>query len=285
MTLYPFGMFDSIEYIGSNEMDDLILRAAAILAKAKYAVALTGAGTSTESGIPDFRGPKGVWTMNPDAERQAYRSYDRFLSDPKQWWMERLTGTSMISGLEKALPNPGHLALAELERVGVLKSVITQNIDGLHEKAGNKHLLEYHGSVNKLRCTSCNARFPRDAFDVAKLQREDKLPPLCPQCGGVVKTDSVAFGEPIPPDVARNSMVEAWRCDCMLICGTSAVVYPFASLPRIARQKEGVTIIEVNAVPTPLTEEGISDFIIRGKTGEILPRIVAEIKNSKSIPF
>jgi NAD-dependent deacetylase len=265
-------------------MDDLILRAAVILAKSKYAIALTGAGISTESGIPDFRGPKGVWTMNPDAERQAYRSYDRFLADPKAWWLERLTGTSMIGGLEKALPNPGHLALAELERLGVLKCVITQNIDGLHEKAGNKHLFEYHGSVTKLRCTGCNTRFPSNAFDVTLLQHEDKLPPRCPGCGGVIKTDSVAFGEPIPPDVAKNSMVEAWRCDSMLVCGTSAVVYPFASLPRIARQKEGVSIIEINAVPTPLTQEGISDFIIRGKTGEVLPRIVEEIKRLRSEP-
>lgn len=265
-------------------MDDLILRAATILMNSKYAVALTGAGISTESGIPDFRGPKGVWTVNPEAERQAYRSYERFLTDPKKWWLERLTGTSMMGDLEKVLPNPGHYALVELENLGVIKSVITQNVDGLHEKAGNKHLFEYHGSVNKLRCTFCNARYPRNAFDVAKLQREDKLPPLCPACGGVVKTDGVAFGEPIPPDVARNSMAEARRCDCMLICGTSAVVYPFASLPRVARQKEGVSIIEINAVPTPLTEEGISDFIIRGKTGEILPRIVAEIKKLKSEP-
>ncbi len=263
-------------------MDNLIAKAAASLAKAKYAIALTGAGMSTESGIPDFRGPKGVWTMNPDAERQAYRSYERFLADPKAWWLERLRGTSLMGDLEKAEPNPGHFALAELERMGTIKCVITQNVDGLHEKAGNRHLLEYHGSVSKLRCISCGARFPKNAFDILKLEREDKLPPRCPSCGGIVKTDGVAFGEPIPPDVAQSSLAEAWRCDYMLICGTSAVVYPFASLPRVARQKEGVQIVEINAVPTPLTEEGISDFIIQGKTGEILPQIVAEIRKLKN---
>jgi NAD-dependent deacetylase len=260
-------------------MEDLISKTASILVKAKYAIVLTGAGISTESGIPDFRGPKGVWTVNPEAERLAYRSYERFLSDPKKWWLERLTGTSMLGDLEKAAPNPGHYALAELENMGIVKAVITQNVDGLHEKAGNKRLFEYHGSVHKLRCINCNARFPKNAIDIARLQREDKLPPRCPDCGGIIKTDGVAFGEPIPADVARNSMAEAWRCDCMLICGTSAVVYPFAGLPRIARQKEGVSIIEINAVPTPLTEEGVSDFIIQSKTGEILPRIVAAVKN------
>ena len=263
-------------------MEDLIRRTVSILVQSKYAIALTGAGISTESGIPDFRGPSGVWTKNPDAERQAYRSYERFLVDPKKWWLERLAGSSMLGDLDRSLPNPGHYALAELEKIGVIKSVITQNVDGLHEKAGSINLFEYHGSVNKLRCISCNARFPRDAFNLLKLQREDKLPPLCPSCGGIVKSDGVAFGEPIPPDVARNSQAEAMRCDAILICGTSAVVYPFASLPRIARQKQNVSIIEVNAVPTLLTEEGISDFIIQGKTGEILPRIVREIKMMKS---
>ncbi len=262
-------------------MDNLIVKAATALVNSKYAIALTGAGISTESGIPDFRGPSGVWTKNPDAERQAYRSYERFLEDPKGWWEERLKGSSMLGDLEKAQPNPGHYALAELEKIGVLKSVITQNVDSLHEKAGSKNLYEYHGSIAKLRCVSCNARFPKSAFDVAKLQREGNLPPRCPECGGVVKTDGVAFGEPIPPDVAQNSLAEAWKCDFMLICGTSAVVFPFANLPRVARQRGNATIVEVNAVATPLTEEGISDFIIRGKTGEILPQIVAEVKKAK----
>jgi NAD-dependent deacetylase len=262
-------------------MEDLISRTADTLLKAKYAVVLTGAGMSTESGIPDFRGPKGVWTLNPGAEQQAYRSYELFRADPKKWWQERLTGRSALGDLEKALPNAGHFALAELERMGLIRSVITQNVDGLHEKAGTRNLFEYHGSILKLRCTACNSRFPRSAFDIAALHREDKLPPLCPGCGGVIKTDGVAFGEPIPPDVDRGSREEAGRCDFMLICGTSAVVYPFASLPRLARQKEGVAIIEINAVATPLTEEGISDYLIRGKTGEILPRIVSAIKKTR----
>ncbi|MFC2022030.1 NAD-dependent deacetylase [Chloroflexota bacterium] len=259
-------------------MEQAIQRAARDLIEAKYSIALTGAGISTESGIPDFRGPSGVWTKNPEAERKAYRSYEEFLRDPKGWWKQRLAAPSVLGDLEKAMPNPGHSALAELEKMGILKCTITQNVDALHEKAGTKKLLEYHGSIAKLRCVSCGSRFRRDEFDLEKLIQEDQLPPYCPKCRGVVKTDGVAFGEPIPNDVAEQSLEEAWKCDLMFICGTSAVVYPFANLPRIARQRGTVTVIEVNAEPTPLTEEGISDYLIQGKTGEILPRILEEVK-------
>ena len=259
-------------------MEQPIARAARDLVEAKYAVALTGAGISTESGIPDFRGPSGIWTKNPEAERRAYQSYQEFLEDPKKWWEERLAGPSLLGDLAKAMPNPGHHALTELEELGILNCVITQNIDALHEKAGTKNLLEYHGSAVKLRCMSCGLRFRRDEFDLEKLIRENQLPPRCPTCQGVIKSDTVGFGEPIPSDVAHQSLEEAWKCDLMLICGTSAVVYPFANLPRIAKQRGAAIIIEVNAEPTPLTEERISDYLIQGKTGEILPSLVEEVK-------
>lgn len=262
-------------------MENLILRAAKDVANSKYAIALTGAGISTESGIPDFRGPQGIWTKNPEAERRAYRSYERFCTDPRGWWQERLTSPGFLGDLSRMKPNPGHYALVELERMGILKWVITQNVDALHEKAGSQNLLEYHGNAFKLRCTSCIARFKPEEFDVKKLAEEDKLPPRCPKCGGVIKSDGVAFGEPIPADVANKSYEEALKCDLMLICGTSAVVYPFAELPRVARRRGNATIIEVNAEPTPLTISGISDYSIQGKTGEILPRIVEEVRKLK----
>ncbi len=264
-------------------MEQLIAKAAWDLTNSLHAIALTGAGISTESGISDFRGPKGIWTLNPEAERRAYRSYEKFVEDPKGWWEEMLTQprASFLDSLEAAMPNPGHYALAELEQLGILKCVITQNIDALHEKAGTKKLLEYHGSVAKLRCISCGLRFRRDEFDLANLIQENQLPPHCPECRGIIKSDTVSFGEPIPSDVARQSLEEARKCDLMLICGTSAVIYPFANLPRRAKQKGTVTIIEVNADPTPLTEEGISDYLIQGKTGEVLPRIVEEVKRTK----
>ena len=207
----------------------------------------------------------------------------------------------LLSSLGSAKPNPGHYALAELEKMGILKSVLTQNVDGLHEKAGNKQLLEYHGSVFKLRCPSCGSRFKRDEYDLEKLMAEGKLPPLCKKCDSPVKDDAVHFNEPIPSDVADASLVEAGKCDLMLICGTSAVVYPFAQLPRIARQRRtereqkaksglyfaksesATTIIEINAEPTPLTAEGISDYLIQGRTAEILPQIVGMVKGAVQI--
>jgi len=281
-------------------MDDLIGRAARDIAGSEHAIALTGAGISTESGIPDFRGPQGVWTKNPEAEKRAYRGYQEFLQDPAGYWKERLAvSPGSLGDLGTREPNAGHRALVELERMGILKCTVTQNVDALHERAGTRNLLEYHGSFAKLRCVSCNARFARDEFDLQALLREERLPPRCTECGGVVKGDTVGFGEPIPDDVARQSLEEAWNCDLMLICGTSAVVYPFANLPTVARQKTreaeretasgllavekvpAVTIIEVNAEPTPLTWGGISDYIIQGKTGEVLPAIVEQVKKAR----
>jgi len=261
------------------EKESLIERAAGDLLRSRYAIALTGAGMSTESGIPDFRGPNGVWTRSPDAEKKAYQTYHRFLAAPKEYWEERLSQPSLLGDLDAVLPNHGHYALAEMEEIGILKCVATQNIDGLHVKAGSKRVLEYHGSVFKFRCPSCGSRFDRDEYDLQKLMAEGKLPPLCRSCGSAVKGDVVHFNEPIPADVASESLQEAQKCDLMLICGTSAVVYPFAQLPRIARQRApAVTIIEVNAEPTPLTTEGISDYLIQGKTAQVLPEIVEKVK-------
>jgi NAD-dependent deacetylase len=280
-------------------MEELIGRAAKDLVNSKYAIALTGAGISTESGISDFRGPNGIWTKNPDAEREAYQAYDKLLRDPKAHWEEILTPGSFFSLFEeigKALPNPGHYALAELGRMGILKLVITQNADGLHQKAGTKEVIEYHGGLSKLRCISCGSRFNQEEFDLEKLKREGELPPRCKKCNGVLKYDGVYFGEPIPRDVYHQSLEAALKCDLMLICGTSAVIHPFAELPRIARKRETerereadlglyvverkpvVTIIEVNAEPTPLTDEEVSDYLIQGKTGAVLPKIVEKVK-------
>ena len=186
-----------------------------------------------------------------------------------------------MGNMSEAEPNAGHYILAELEKMGIIKCVITQNVDSLHEKAGTINLLEYHGSVIKYRCLSCGKRYARDEFDMQKLYLEGKLPPSCPECGGVIKTDGVFFGEPIPTDVAQKSLEESLKCDVMLICGTSAVVYPFANLPRVAKERSLAKIIEVNAEPTPLTEDGISDYLIQGMIGEILPRILEEVKKFK----
>lgn len=260
---------------------DLIKKASHDLKNSAYAIALTGAGISTESGIPDFRGPSGIWTRDPEAERKAFQRYEQFLASPVTYWEERLSSPSLLGDLGKMAPNPGHYALAELERLGHLKAVVTQNIDNLHQRAGSKRVLDYHGNESRLRCVSCSARYDREEYDLAGLRREGRLPPLCRECGGVVKLDTVHFGEPIPPDVAERSLEEVEKCDLMLICGTSAVVYPFASLPLLLKQRPGgakATIIEINAEPTPLTREGISDYLIQGKTGQVLPQLVEEMK-------
>ncbi len=267
-------------------MEDLIQKGAEDLIKAGYRIALTGAGVSTESGIPDFRGPNGLWTKNPEAEMKAYEIYDQFRANPKAYWEEKLNPLSSISRLFSLLgeignvqPNPGHYALAELERMEMLQCVITQNVDGLHEKAGSKKVIEYHGGINKFRCTVCNKRFSRQQLDLERIRRERTFPPYC-RCGGVIKDDGVFFGEPIPADVLQRSQREASKCDLMLICGTSAVVYPFASLPEEANP--ATIIIEVNTEPTPLTGR-IPGYLIQGKTGEILPEIVERVKKIRQV--
>ena len=260
-------------------MDNLIQRAAHDLATSRYAIALTGAGISTESGIPDFRGPSGIWTRDPEAERKAYQRYELFQRDPKAYWEERLRGPSLLGDLEKVVPNPGHHALVALERMDILKCIITQNVDNLHQRAGSSRVLDYHGNSSKVRCVGCNARYASTEFDLERLERDRQLPPRCLNCGGTIKADTVHFREPIPPDVAQQSLEEAEKCDVMLVCGTSAVVYPFANLPRVAKRHATDTIlIEVNAEPTPLTAERVSDYLIQGKTGDILPRIVKAVK-------
>jgi NAD-dependent deacetylase len=265
-------------------MSDLIKRAADMLFNSRYAIALTGAGISTESGIPDFRGPNGIWTKNPEMERRAYEMYHIFLDNPKEYWVSRLTNPYMPEDMREAIPNAGHLALASLENLGFLKAVITQNIDGLHVKAGSKRVLEYHGSIDKFRCSGCNQRFERHEFDVFAMLNEGRLPPVCPSCHSPVKDDVVHFNEAIPSDVAQASIEEVNKSDMILICGTSAVVYPFAGLPEIAKSKgsrknpsdvENITIIEINSEPTRLTREGISDFLIQGSTSIVLSEILA----------
>jgi NAD-dependent deacetylase len=248
-------------------MADRIRSAAEALFRSQSAIALTGAGLSTESGVPDFRGPSGIWTRDPEAEQ----------------WVERLTGPSLLGDLAGVSPNPGHLALAELEAAGILKWVITQNIDNLHQRAGSRRVIDYHGNAFKLRCASCTARYEPKDFDLPEMLQKGTLPPTCRTCGGIIKSDIVHFNESIPSDVSTLSLEAAVASDVMLICGTSAVVYPFANLPRIAKRlrRESslpLTVIEINAEPTPLTEQGISDYLIQGKTGEVLPRLVAEIK-------
>jgi NAD-dependent deacetylase len=255
-----------------NDVD--LERAAENILGAHYVMALTGAGMSVESNIPPFRGPGGIWTKYGEPPMDGYQ---RFMRDPKKAWEETMNPKGPYAGLrealEQAIPNPGHLALAELENMGVLKTVITQNVDNLHLAAGSKNVLEIHGNVKLLRCMSCNTRYRREEVSL------DVLPPQCSQCSGTLKTDMVMFGEPIPMDVLRSCQEETLKCDCMLVLGTSATVYPAASFPQDVRGR-GFPLIEVNLYESEITP--MCRISLRGTTGEVLPRLVEEIKKGRT---
>ncbi len=244
-------------------------RAAQLLASARYVVALTGAGLSVESGIPPFRGPGGLWTKYGEPPMNGYQ---RFLADPQKAWEERLNPQGPMRELwltlEQAKPNPGHLAMVELERLGVLRCTITQNVDDLHRRAGSQALAEIHGNAFWIRCIGCVQRWPREKVSV------EVLPPLCPHCGSLLKSDTVSFGEPIPPDVLARCTEETARADCMLLVGTSATVYPAAGFPIEVHQRGG-TLIEVNPYETELSS--FCTVALRGPAAEVLPQLVARV--------
>ena len=252
---------------------DDIQQAAALIRNARFVVALSGAGLSAGSGIPTYRGAGGLWTQHGTP---PLLSYQEFAWDPAAWWRARLEAEKdpshpvyqMKQAVDRALPNAGHLALAELDLRGALRCVITQNVDNLHGEAGSRALLEIHGNRNRLRCLQCNLRIPRDNFDLAE------VPPTCGECGGMLKLDTVMFGEPIPPDVLDLCRQTAEQCDCMLLVGTSGTVNPAARLPLVAKER-GATIIEVNPEPTSLTQW--CDLVLTGPADTVLPQLVVSL--------
>jgi NAD-dependent deacetylase len=244
-------------------------RAVELLVASRYTIAMTGAGVSVESGIPPFRGPGGLWTKHGEPPMDAYQ---RFLADPKSYWEQRLKAPNeIVQALAQARPNMGHHAMVELEQSGVLRYLITQNIDNLHRAAGHQKVAEIHGNAQLLRCIGCSQRFAWNAVPIAL----DALPPRCPTCGSIVKADTVHFGEPIPPDVLETCFRETRQADCMLVAGTSALVYPAASFPQLLKQRGG-HLIEVNLYDTPLTQ--LADYSLRGPFAEILPTLVEQVR-------
>jgi NAD-dependent deacetylase len=246
-----------------------IERAAALITRAQYVVALTGAGMSVESGIPPFRGPGGLWTKYGEPPMNGY---ERFLADPAQAWRERLSPQGPIRELWETLhaaqPNPGHHALVQLESAGVLRCLITQNVDNLHRLAGSQAIAEIHGNYTLIRCIECTSRFTTEEISL------EALPPRCPHCRGILKSDSVSFGEPIPTDVLARCFDEAEKCDCMVVAGTSATVYPAAQFPIDVRQRGG-DLIEVNPYDTELTR--FTSVSVRGPAAVVLPDLVERI--------
>src|SRR3990170_2195459 len=232
---------------------------------ARRVVVLTGAGISTDSGIPDFRGPQGVWTRNPMAEKLSNIHY--YMADPevrKASWQARMDHTTW-----NAKPNAGHLALAELERRGKLHALITQNIDELHQLAGNspERVVEVHGTMRKFMCWGCGTRGPMQS--VLERVRAGEEDPRCEDCGGILKSDTISFGQNLVPEVIDRAMRVAGEADLFLSVGTSLQVYPIAGAVDIARQA-GAKIVILNAQPTPF--DGVADAVLPGSISEELPR-------------
>jgi len=227
-------------------------------------VVLTGAGISTDSGIPDFRGPQGVWTKDPKAEQLSNIHY--YMSDPgvrTLAWQRRLEHSAW-----RAVPNAGHRALVELERRGKLLAVVTQNIDGLHQRAGNSpdRVIEVHGTIHEVMCMRCGRRGPmQETLDRVRAGEQD---PPCVECGGILKSATISFGQPLVPDVIRRAMLAAGRADLLLAVGTTLQVYPVAAMVPLARAA-GARLVIVNAEPTPFDDE--ADAVLRQPIGEVLP--------------
>jgi len=249
-----------------------LARAAELVRTARSLVALTGAGLSVESGIPPFRGPGGLWTKYGEPPMDGYQ---RFLHDPRGAWLERLHpreawAVALQRTLAAARPNPGHHAFAALERLGRCAALITQNVDDLHRQAGSRRVLEIHGNHRLLRCIACHRRFEAGELEID----EEDLPPHCPGCGGLVKTDVVHFGEPIPPDVLRACFEAVERADCMIVAGTSATVFPAAEFPSEVLDRGGA-VIEVNPYETELSPR--ATVALRGPGGEVLARLATAV--------
>jgi NAD-dependent deacetylase len=245
-----------------------------LLQAARRIVVLTGAGISTDSGIPDFRGPRGVWTLNPKAERMSDIRY--YVSDPevrRLSWQSRLAHPAWT-----AEPNAGHRALVSLERGGRLAALITKNIDGLHQRAGNSPdvVIEVHGTLHFAVCLSCGDRMPMQA--VLDRVRQGEEDPPCRSCGGILKSDTVSFGQPLVPHVIDRAMRAAERADCLVAVGSSLQVYPIASAVPAAKSA-GASLIIINAEPTPFDD--LADVMFSVSISEVLPLLVeATAKNS-----
>lgn len=245
-------------------MNDLIERAAHDLAAAKKVAALTGAGISVESNIPPFRGKGGLWEKIDPME---YAHIDAFRRNPAKVWEVLIKGMKDV--IDQARPNAAHLGLARLEELKRLHTIITQNVDGLHQMAGSTDVIEFHGSFAWQRCTRCEERLPTRKVNL------ERIPPLC-RCGGVLRPECVFFGEMIPPGHLARSQQVASQCDVMLVIGTSATVQPAAYIPHISKES-GAKVIEINPEATALTGS-VSDYLVAGQAGEMTSRIVAQVE-------
>ncbi|MCP4138201.1 MAG: NAD-dependent deacylase [bacterium] len=246
-------------------MEQLFEKAASAIKKSKKLIALTGAGHSVDSGIPDFRSPGGLWEQFDPAE---YANISAFHSNPRKVW-------DMVFALRKitdnARPNAAHLALARLEELGLLKSVITQNIDNLHQEAGNEKVIEFHGNASSFECLKCRRSYSNK--DIA-LGSE---PPVCPKCESILKPGFIFFGEAIPRGALSESDRLAGKADVILVIATSAVVQPASLIPYRVKDRGGL-VIEMNLEETGLTRS-VTDIFLQGRISETLPKLVEMVEN------
>ncbi|HEY8525582.1 MAG TPA: NAD-dependent deacylase [Acidimicrobiales bacterium] len=252
-----------------DELRERIAEVRGWLADSRRIVVLTGAGISTDSGIPDFRGPQGVWTRDPEAEKRA--TLQHYMSDPevrKQAWRQRLEHPTW-----QAEPNAGHRALVELERRGTLDTLVTQNIDGLHHAAGHdpSRIIEIHGTMREVMCMSCDERAPIER--VLERVRAGEEDPPCRTCGGILKTATISFGQNLVAEDLARAQAAAERCDLLLAVGSTLAVYPAANLVPIARMA-GARVVIVNGSETDMDD--LADAVLRGPISDILPALVAE---------
>jgi NAD-dependent deacetylase len=257
--------------LAEQSLDALAQKAAELIVAASKLVVFSGAGISTESGIPDFRSPGGIWSRFDPEDF----TYQKFVSDPearrKQW---RMLGEGHLT--TNAQPNPAHYAIAELDRLGKLDCVITQNVDRLHHKAGvpEEKVFELHGNVQWAVCLSCGRRYP---FEHIKTRWEggEEIPD-CEECGGMLKPDAVLFGEALPQAVLEEASRRSSDCDLFIVVGSTLVVYPAAYMPIYA-VRGGARLIIVNLSDTPMDAQ--ADVVIRARAGEAMSKVVEKVKD------
>lgn len=251
----------------SSKRPDAIAQLAGWLSESRRAVAFTGAGISTESGIEDFRSPGGFWTRHQPVQFQD------FLADAdarRRFWRQR---REMIPGMLAACPNAGHAALAQLEKQGRLRGLITQNIDELHQRAGSRNVLEIHGTAMKVHCLSCDKRWSCEEIQVRLDAGEEEL--FCDDCNGILKSMTVSFGQAMPPAVMMEASQWARESDLFIALGSSLVVYPAAGLPELAKRHHAKLVI-INRDETPL--DGMADLVINAAIGETMGSVMAAMQ-------
>ncbi|MBI3994262.1 MAG: Sir2 family NAD-dependent protein deacetylase [Candidatus Lambdaproteobacteria bacterium] len=249
----------------NEELDKLV----SLMRNARHVVVFTGAGISTESGIPDFRGPGGVWEKFDPNEFHI----DRFLASAASRRMYWLRSEAMYAQMTQARPNAGHKAIADMERLGILSAVITQNVDGLHQDAGVSpgRVVELHGTARHVACLSCGRRMTREEFQPL-LSPEGDAPPCT--CGGLMKPATISFGQMLPPEALERAGAATADCDLFLVIGSSLVVYPAAGFPLLAVER-GAPLAIINHQETP--QDAVATVVLRGSSGQVLPTVVGAL--------